>query len=252
MSHGLKEEGGATDCPPMVLLHGVFGKPADWRECQRHFLGACDVIAPKLPLEEATLFRSGFDHVVDYVADLLDSRGFARAILGGNSFGGQIALHVALQYPSRVAGLILAGSSGLFERGYAKRVPHRPDRAWLRNKMREVFFDESHITESFIDEIKQSLSDERRRSLVRMAAAAKRNNLRAVLHKIHAPVLLIWGADDKITPPGVAHEFKELLPLADLEFIDECGHAPTLEKPHEFNRIVERFLQRHFVALHAQ
>ena len=84
-----------------------------------------------------------------------------------------------------------------------------------------------------------------------MAASAKRDNLRDVLNQIRAPVLLVWGANDAITPPSVAHEFKERLPLAELEFIDQCGHAPSLEKPHEFNRIVERFLQRHFVPLHA-
>jgi 2-hydroxy-6-oxonona-2,4-dienedioate hydrolase len=247
------ESSSATEYPPMVLLHGVFGKPTDWGACEHHFLGSCEVLAPKLPLEDASRFRNGFEHVVHHITEFLDSRGIDRVILGGNSFGGQIAMHVALRCPLRVAGLILAGSSGLFEPGYAKHVPHRPDRAWLRNKMREVFFDESHITESFIDEIKESLWDRRRRiGLVRMAAAAKRNNLRAVLHKIQSPVLLVWGANDHITPPSVAQEFKERLPLAELEFIDQCGHAPSLERPHEFNLIVERFLQRHFAALHAR
>jgi pimeloyl-ACP methyl ester carboxylesterase len=149
--------------------------------------------------------------------------------------------------------LILAGSSGLFDRGYERHVPHRPSRAWLRAKMREVFFDESHVTETLIDEIRHSLSDRRRMAgLVRMAASAKRNNLRDVLHRIQSPVLLVWGANDNITPPSVALEFKERLPLSELKFINQCGHAPTLEKPYEFNLIVERFLQRHFVALHAQ
>ena len=253
MRQGLTEHEGATDYPPMVLLHGVFGKPTDWKACERHFVGSCEVLAPKLPLEDATRFRSGFEHVVHHVTDFLDRRGIDRVILGGNSFGGQIAMHVALRCPLRVAGLILAGSSGLFEPGYARHVPHRPDRVWLRNKMREVFFDESHITDSFIDEIKESLWDRRRRiGLVRMAAAAKRNNLRAVLHTIQWPVLLVWGANDNITPPSIAQEFKERLPLAELEFIDQCGHAPSLEKPREFNLIVESFLQRHFAALHAQ
>jgi 2-hydroxy-6-oxonona-2,4-dienedioate hydrolase len=238
--------------PPMVLLHGVFGKPTDWGACEHHFMGSCDVLAPKLPLEDASRFRNGFEHVIHHVTELLDTRRMDRVILGGNSFGGQIAMHVALRTPFRVAGLILAGSSGLFEPGYARHVPHRPDRVWLKNKMREVFFDESHVTESFIDEIKANLWDRHRRiALVRMAAAAKRNNLRAVLHKIQLPVLLVWGANDNITPPSVAREFKELLPFAELEFIDQCGHAPTLEKPHEFNVIVERFLQRHFLAVHA-
>jgi pimeloyl-ACP methyl ester carboxylesterase len=253
MRQEVNEDASATDYPPMVLLHGIFGKPEDWEPCERYFLGSCEVFAPKLPLEEASRAQRSLEHVVCHVTDFLDRHGMERVILGGNSFGGHIALHVALRYPLRVAGLILAGSSGLFERGYARHVPHRPDSAWLRTKMREVFFDESHVTETFVEEIRHNLSDRRRiAGLVRMAASAKRDNLRDVLHQIHTPALLVWGANDVITPPSVAQEFKNRLPLAELEFIDQCGHAPTLEKPHEFNLIVERFLQRHFVALHAQ
>ncbi len=59
------------------------------------------------------------------------------------------------------------------------------------------------------------------------------------------------GAGASEYAPSVAHEFKERLPLAELESIDECGHAPALEKRPEFNRIVERFLQRHFGPIHA-
>lgn len=253
MRQDVNEYAGATDYPPMVLLHGIFGKPADWDECERYFFGSCEVFAPRLPLEEASRAQRSLEHVVNHVTDFLDSHGMDRVVLGGNSFGGHIALHVALRCPLRVAGLILAGSSGLFERGYERRVPHRPDRAWLKSKMREVFFDESHVTETLVEEIRHNLSDRRRiAGLVHMAASAKRDNLREVLSQIYTPVLLVWGANDNITPPSVAHEFKERLPLAELEFIDQCGHAPTLEKPHEFNLIVERFLQRHFVALHAQ
>lgn len=253
MRQDVSEDAGATDYPPMVLLHGIFGKPADWEPCERYFFGSCEVFAPRLPLEEASRAQRSLEHVVSHVTDFLDSHGMDRVVLGGNSFGGHIALHVALRHPLRVAGLILAGSSGLFERGYARHVPHRPDRAWLKSKMREVFFDESHVTETLLEEIRHNLSDRRRiAGLVRMAASAKRDNLREVLHQIHTPALLVWGANDSITPPCVAHEFKERLPLAELEFINKCGHAPTLEKPYEFNLIVERFLQRHFVALHAQ
>ena len=252
MRQDLSEGTGASDYPPMVLLHGIFGKPEDWVECERYFDRSCEVFAPRLPMDAANRAQRNLEHVVGHVMDFFDRAGIDRAVLGGNSLGGHIALHIALRYPLRVAGLILAGSSGLFERGYTRNVPHRPDTTWLKMKMRDIFFDEALITETLVEEIRESLADRRRiAGYVRMAASAKRDNLRDVLYQIRAPVLLVWGANDNITPPSVAYEFKERLPLAELEFIDECGHAPTLEKPHEFNRIVERFLQRHFVPLHA-
>jgi pimeloyl-ACP methyl ester carboxylesterase len=239
--------------PPMVLLHGIFGKPTDWEPCERHFSSSSKVSALRLSFEDFSRAQCSLDHMVSHVTEFLDRHNIDRVILGGHSFGGHIALHIALRYPLRVAGLILVGSSGLFERGYERGVPHRPDHAWLRTKIREVFFDETHVTETLVEEISNSLSDRRRTAVfVRMASSAKRDNLRAVLHLIRTPALLVWGRNDNITPPSVAHEFKKRLPLAELEFINECGHVPTLEKPHEFNLIVERFLQRHFLALHAR
>lgn len=252
MRQDLSEGAGGSDYPPMVLLHGIFGKPENWEECARYFDGSCEVFAPRLPLESASRAQHNLEHVISFVTDFLDSHGMDRVILGGNSLGGHIALHVALRCPERVVGLILAGSSGLFERGYERNTPRHPDRAWLKGKMLEVFFDEAFVTETLVDEIRAILADRRRiAALVRIAASAKRDNLRELLREISVPVLLVWGMNDEITPPSVAHEFKKRLPLAELEFIEQCGHAPILEKPHEFNRIVERFLQRHFVPLHA-
>ena len=252
MQQDFSEGASASDYPPMVLLHGIFGKPTDWSECARYFDGSCGVFAPRLPLEDASRAEQNLEHLVNFAADFLDSHAMDRVILGGNSLGGHIALHVALRCPERVVGLILAGSSGLFERGYERSIPRHPDRAWLKGKMLEVFFDEAFVTETLVDEIHAILADRRRiGALVRIAASAKRDNMRELLHEISVPVLLVWGMNDEITPPSVAHEFKERLPLAELEFIEQCGHAPILEKPQEFNWIVERFLQRHFVPLHA-
>ena len=55
--------------------------------------------------------------------------------------------------------------------------------------------------------------------------------------------MLIWGKNDTVTPPFVAEEFHKLIPQSQLQFIDKCGHAPMMEVPHEFNTILEQFLQ---------
>jgi pimeloyl-ACP methyl ester carboxylesterase len=57
---------------------------------------------------------------------------------------------------------------------------------------------------------------------------------------------LIWGKNDTITPPEVAQEFQDKLPQADLFWIDECGHAPMMEHPKEFNKILEKWLDKTF------
>jgi pimeloyl-ACP methyl ester carboxylesterase len=68
--------------------------------------------------------------------------------------------------------------------------------------------------------------------------------MRKDLHKIRMPVSLIWGKNDKVTPPEVAIEFHECLPNSELVWIDKCGHAPMMEQPEEFNRALEGFLKK--------
>ncbi len=72
--------------------------------------------------------------------------------------------------------------------------------------------------------------------------SAKRSNLEARLGKIRVPTLLVWGKDDRITPPEIAERFRALLPDAHLELIANCGHAPMLEQPLIFNALVEDWL----------
>jgi len=61
---------------------------------------------------------------------------------------------------------------------------------------------------------------------------------------INIPTLLVWGLNDTITPPLVAHEFHRLLRSSKLRFIDKCGHAPMMEHPAVFNAYVDEFLQK--------
>lgn len=80
--------------------------------------------------------------------------------------------------------------------------------------------------------------------VISMARSAMKENLAHVLHRITVPALLIWGKEDRITPPFVGEEFHKLLPNSELVLLDHCGHAPMMEKPQEFNVILDEFLQK--------
>jgi pimeloyl-ACP methyl ester carboxylesterase len=66
----------------------------------------------------------------------------------------------------------------------------------------------------------------------------------AVIPEIKVPTLLIWGLNDTITPPHVGHDFNRLIPNSELHFIDKCCHAPMMEQPEEFNKILAPFLEK--------
>ncbi|MFT5165564.1 MAG: 2-hydroxy-6-oxonona-2,4-dienedioate hydrolase, partial [Saprospiraceae bacterium] len=62
------------------------------------------------------------------------------------------------------------------------------------------------------------------------------------LHQIQVPTLLIWGREDNVTPAFVGKKFNELIEGSKLVFVEECGHAPMMEKPAVFNEILASFL----------
>jgi pimeloyl-ACP methyl ester carboxylesterase len=175
----------------------------------------------------------------------MDEQGLAEAVVGGNSLGGHVALELALAYPDRISGLILTGSSGLFERSFARGVPHRPSSDWVREKMEEVFHDPSRVTPEWVETVRTVVSTrESALRLLQVARAAKHRNLEDRLPAITAPTCIIWGENDRITPPDVARRFHALIPRSDLFLLPRCGHAPMLEQSEAFNALLAAWLLR--------
>lgn len=228
---------------PVVFLHGMFGAPENWRASMNALAPIADVHAPLLPVFHTPDRRDPVEFLVRLVRDSMREKGIERAVLVGNSLGGHVAVRLALEEPACVSGLVLSGSSGLFERGLEKNVPRHPSREWLRRKAEQVFFDPTLVTEAMVDEIAAVVSNRRSAlQLLRVGQSAKRDNLATVLPRVAAPSLLIWGENDLITPLTTAWQFHELLPNSRLETIPRCGHAPMLEHPERFNELLVEFV----------
>jgi pimeloyl-ACP methyl ester carboxylesterase len=80
-------------------------------------------------------------------------------------------------------------------------------------------------------------------NIVQIAKSAQRTNMAKEITAIKIPTCLIWGLNDTITPPQVGHEFNRLIANSELHFIDKCCHAPMMEQPEEFNRIMKKYLR---------
>lgn len=238
---------------PLVLIHGLFGEPANWTRVMDALADRFWLHAPQLPID----YRSGrpardfdaFQGLADSVVDYLDARGVERATVGGNSLGGQVAIDLCLRYPGRAERLVLTGSAGLFERELGTNGMPRVDREWIHRKAAEVFYDDRHVTDDLVDRTETMLADRAyRRFMLRVAKATRAYDVRAELGRLTLPTLLVWGDDDRITPPDVAREFANELPNAELVFLARCGHAPPIERPASFSRLLGRFLTRSPVA----
>ena len=71
------------------------------------------------------------------------------------------------------------------------------------------------------------------------------NNVNSFLIRIKQPVLLLWGLEDKITPPSIAMHYHDHLPNATLRFISKCGYLPMIEQREQFNQLILEFLDNH-------
>jgi pimeloyl-ACP methyl ester carboxylesterase len=229
---------------PVLFLHGLMGRMDHWDVTLDRLSAACRPMALALPIFEPWLPESSIEALTAHVRAFLDALEIPRVVLGGNSLGGHVALRVALAAPERVSGLVLTGSSGLFERGFTRGVPHRPSAAFVREKMEEIFYDPELVTPEWVESVRQLVTAPASAlRVLRFARAARRDNVEERLRDVRAPALLVWGREDRITPPAVAERFQRRIPDAQLLYISSCGHAPMLEWPDRFAAAVAWWLR---------
>jgi pimeloyl-ACP methyl ester carboxylesterase len=232
--------------PVLLLLHGLFGALSNWEQVVEEFSPRYRVIIPVLPVYDMPLLQATVPGLQAYVENFVEKLALPPAfIVLGNSLGGHIALVYALHNPARVSQLVLTGSSGLFEDGMGGSFPKRGDYNFVHERVGYTFYDPAVATKELVDEVfAVTNSNAKCLRMISIARSAQRHNLARELYRIAVPALLIWGLNDTITPPSVAHEFERLLPAATLCFLDHCGHAPMMERPAAFNRCLARFLAR--------
>ena len=161
----------------------------------------------------------------------------------GNSLGGHLALIYTLRHQENVKKLVLTGSSGLFEDSMGGSFPRRGSYDYVKERVEYTFYDPKTATKEYIDEVFAITKNiPKCLRIVSIAKSAQRHNMAKDIPNIKVPTLLIWGLNDTITPPMVAHEFNRLIPNSKLRFIDKCCHAPMMEHPEKFNDILEEFI----------
>ncbi len=230
----------------IILLHGLMGGLSNFDALSDHFSSnGYRVLIPSLPLYDFPLLRTNVKAFAQYLKRFIDHLELEKPILMGNSLGGHIALVFNKLHPNKAAGLVLAGSSGLYENSMGESYPKREDYNYIKSKTEEVFYDPKTATKELVDEVFETVND--RSKLIKVLTIAKsaiRHNMASDLPKMKIPVVIIWGTEDNVTPPNVAKEFHKLLPNSELHWIEKCGHAPMMEQPEKFNAILSNWLQK--------
>ncbi len=236
----------AGEGQPIIILHGLMGGLSNFDGVLKFFpQHGYKVIIPELPIYSQSLLRTNVKAFAKFLKDFLIFKDLQNVILLGNSLGGHIALYYTKLNPDNVKALVITGSSGLYESAMGDSYPKRGDYEYIKKKAEDVFYDPKIATKEIIDDVYATVND--RMKLIKTLTIAKsaiRHNMAKDLPKMNNPTCIIWGANDKVTPPEVAEEFHQLLPNAELFWIDKCGHAAMMEHSDTFNEILFNWLTK--------
>ena len=200
------------------------------------------------------------DEGVDFLTGFLNAAGIPATALVGNSMGGLIALRAAMERPDRVSHLVLVDTAGLgrevspFLR--LMSVPLlgevlEPSTAKGTEAMlRVVFSRRDLITHELVDELTRTrTSPGAKRAVLRMlrhgvgfGGVRRRVRLRDQLPGLSAPVLVVWGEEDRVFPVAQAIDAARDAPTIRLAVFPGCGHWPQMERAAEFNDLLLNFL----------
>jgi pimeloyl-ACP methyl ester carboxylesterase len=235
----------------VVFLHGLFGTAEDWRSIMESLADGYRLFALQLPLDRQPERRSrgikSLDELIEHVAQAIIALDLPPVVMCGNSLGGLVSIEMCLRHPDRVAGLVLVGSAGIYERSLTSGERPKPTREFVLSVARDIFAEEGRITGEMVEEWYQAVLDrDYVRFLLRISRATRDWRLTDELQRLELPTLIVWGRDDKVTPPTVAEEFNRKIAGSRLAYIEACGHAPSLERPAAVADLLGQFLPECF------
>jgi len=246
----IRDEGPRTDPSPILLLHGTSSSLHTWEPWVVALRLRHRVISVDLPGYGLTgPFPDGdyrLAHYTRFIGELLDARGVPNAVLVGNSFGGQVAIEMALQQPSRVDRLILVdalaypGDPNSVPIGFCiARTPglnvlmrYVLPRSVVEDSLRNVMGDPSKVTPALVDRyFDMSVRAGNRASLPARFHYLPTEASAARIPQIKIPTLILWGGRDRLIPPNNGVRLHRDIAGSQLVMFPKLGHVPQEEDP---------------------
>lgn len=248
---------------PLVLLHGNNSSNYTWKE-------VFDTLAEKHRVVAVDLKGFGFtskpegDYRVEaqaaLVVRLMDELKIERAVLCGSSYGGGVALALAIDYPSRVGGVVLVDSAAFSDHRGASLAPSFTKWPYVgaaatalalmsdslvRDGLKQSFYDDARVTDERVAAYYLPLTTRGGQYAARRVREQRHfGRVEKMLDRVTQPALLIWGAEDLLIPLEDGKRLQSGLPNSRLLVFDSCGHLPQEEMPERFAREVLDFTSR--------
>ena len=254
---------GEPGLEPAVFVHGLGGCWQNWLEnipraaAEGRRALALDLPGfgfSEMPSDEISI--SGYGRVVNSFCDQLD---LGEVVLVGNSMGGFISAETAIQFPARVARVVLVSAAGVTTSdlrsrpimagarvvaAVATRTAAMSERVVRRRHVRHLVFNSfiRHPTRIRNELLYEITRGSRRPGFLDALRAIMDYDFRDRLPEIDCPTLIVWGTEDMLVPSSDADEFERLIPQSRKVIFRDTGHMAMLERPQTFNDCLMEFL----------
>jgi pimeloyl-ACP methyl ester carboxylesterase len=244
-----RDQGPSSDPVPLVLIHGTSASLHTWEGWVAELARTRRVISFDLPGFGLTGPNADGDYsdarYIAFVRQFLARLGVGRAILAGNSLGGEIAWQLALADPAHVAGLVLVDAAGydfvpesvplgfriartpVLREGMRWVLPRRA----IEDSVTDVYGDPGRVTTALVDRYYElTLRAGNRIALMQRLAQLAPGPVER-LPEIKVPTLILWGGRDRLIPPAWGQAFHKAIPDSRLVVFPKLGHVPQEEDP---------------------
>jgi len=243
---------------PVILLHGSGGEGARWMPTILGLAPDFRVIAPDqigwgASDKPMTIYHGGV--FAEFLARFMKEIGIPKAALIGQSMGAGVALQMAVKYPQMVERMVLVNGGGFTSPNdpprarapdwHARQIANAGTLAESREYLEKMYYDRSLISDALVEHnLILRLRSAYTAESVQMANARGLGGLtEAEVRGIKLPTLLVWGANDKFSPPANADKLNAAISGSRKLLIDKAGHYPFIEHPDQFNAAVREFLK---------
>jgi pimeloyl-ACP methyl ester carboxylesterase len=256
------QEAGDESAPAIILIHGFISSNLVWNEVFLPLASAgFRVIAPDLPgygySDKPSDGRYTIDAQAYAVLGLMDRLGIDRATIVGASYGGAVAATIALDYPDRVANLVLVGAV-TNDQPKKKLLLRLAGVPLLGDIATPLFLGSRWILRKRTEEVYRRLGypvDERKlaarhhllatanthRAMIRTVRRWRADRIEREASLIRQPTMLVWGEEDTHIPLSNAFRLRDAIPNSRLIVFRRCGHLPPTEYPEKFVEVVAGF-----------
>ena len=247
---------GPDERPVIIFIHGFPFNKSMW-DAQTEELKLTNRVIAYDVRGHGDTDEGGEDFSIALFADdligLMDELKIDTAILCGLSMGGYIALYAMEKYPNRFDGLVLSDTNCKADTSEAKEkrmmtiesIKKDGVEKFVDGMIKNLFAAQSFTTKkAAIHSVKEMMLKNSQKSICKtLLALAGRAETCDKLPKIHVPVLIMAGYEDKITPPSIARLLHEKIEGSRLHIINHAGHVANIENPDDFNEQLKMFIQ---------